>query len=133
MFQKKPLLSISLLFLSLNPLAWAQLTSLPPAFNSSFLPLVLASNSSSPSSSSVTNSTPIISVLFSFATSYGIGGLLLLLFCLIRTHFPNLYFPRCNRSIRNSPPLPPSTLFGWMYPVWKLSDKDVLREIGIDA
>ena len=71
--------------------------------------------------------------LQTFVINYFLGLIFLFIFCIVRTKIPHLFYPRCNRSIQNAPPLLPKSFFGWMYPVYLITEKDILRDVGVDA
>lgn len=60
-----------------------------------------------------------------------IGLTLLLLFCMFRSRWPHMYALRTLRD-RNVKPLP-AGWFGWIWAVYKVSDEELLRVLGLDA
>ncbi|KAL9547183.1 hypothetical protein MBANPS3_006283 [Mucor bainieri] len=61
-----------------------------------------------------------------------VGILLFLIFCIFRTRIPLLFSPRSNMK-RHKPPELPTSLFGWIWPLIKISDEDMLTNVGLDA
>ncbi|KAK4513964.1 transport between ER and Golgi ATPase protein [Mucor velutinosus] len=61
-----------------------------------------------------------------------VGILLFMIFCIFRTRIPVLFSPRSNMK-RHKPPELPTSLFGWIWPLIKISDEDMLTNVGLDA
>ncbi|KAK0282884.1 hypothetical protein LTR91_026125 [Friedmanniomyces endolithicus] len=62
----------------------------------------------------------------------GIGAFLT--FCVLRPRWPGLYAAR-KKQKNEATALPelPDTLFGWIIPLWKITDQQVLASAGLDA
>jgi len=71
-----------------------------------------------------------IQILLSLAL--GIGAFLT--FCVLRPRWPGLYAAR-KKQKGEATTLPdlPSTMFGWIIPLWKITDQQVLASAGLDA
>ncbi|KAL1920405.1 uncharacterized protein VTP21DRAFT_782 [Calcarisporiella thermophila] len=66
------------------------------------------------------------------AISSVVGLSSFLIFCFLRTKWPSMFAPRLN--MRNHAPKPlPSTFFGWVWPLIKISESTVLEKVGLDA
>ncbi|KAI8645022.1 hypothetical protein BD408DRAFT_412508 [Parasitella parasitica] len=61
-----------------------------------------------------------------------IGIIFFLIFCIFRTRVPVLFSPRANMK-RHKPPELPTSLFGWIWPLLKISDEEMLINVGLDA
>ncbi|GAN04213.1 DUF221-domain-containing protein [Mucor ambiguus] len=61
-----------------------------------------------------------------------VGILLFMIFCIFRTRIPLLFSPRSNMK-RHKPPELPTSLFGWIWPLIKISDEEMLTNVGLDA
>ncbi|KAG2228857.1 hypothetical protein BDF21DRAFT_422864 [Thamnidium elegans] len=60
------------------------------------------------------------------------GVLIFLVFCFSRTRVPVLFAPRRNMK-RHKPPELPTTFFGWIVPLLKIGDEEMLENVGLDA
>ncbi|TKA72418.1 hypothetical protein B0A55_05395, partial [Friedmanniomyces simplex] len=71
-----------------------------------------------------------IQILLSLAL--GIGAFLT--FCVLRPRWPGLYAAR-KKQKNEATALPelPDTLFGWIIPLWRISEQQVLASAGLDA
>lgn len=71
-----------------------------------------------------------IQVLISLAL--GIGAFLT--FCVLRPKWPSLYAARKRKKDEHgSLPELPDTMFGWIMPVWRINEQQVLASAGLDA
>ncbi|KAI6841867.1 DUF221-domain-containing protein [Hortaea werneckii] len=62
----------------------------------------------------------------------GIGAFLA--FCVLRPRWPGLYAARKKtKNEANALPDLPGTLFGWIAPLWRITDQQVLASAGLDA
>ncbi|CAI2170750.1 11292_t:CDS:10 [Funneliformis geosporum] len=61
-----------------------------------------------------------------------IGTIFFLLFCFLRTRWSVMYAPR-SRLGRLAPKPLPNTFFGWIGPLLKIPESDVLNLVGLDA
>ncbi|KAI7868344.1 hypothetical protein BDF14DRAFT_1881133 [Spinellus fusiger] len=64
--------------------------------------------------------------------STGVGLLCFLAFCALRTRLPVIFAPRMNMK-RHRPPELPSSFFGWLIPLIKISEEELLDKVGLDA
>ncbi|KAJ8102705.1 hypothetical protein POJ06DRAFT_54098 [Lipomyces tetrasporus] len=64
------------------------------------------------------------------AGSLGISACLV--FCVVRTQWPQVYAARASRLHNNIPPLP-NTFFGWIPALYSITDEQVLEHAGLDA
>ncbi|KAK3104316.1 hypothetical protein LTR53_018475, partial [Teratosphaeriaceae sp. CCFEE 6253] len=66
--------------------------------------------------------------------SLALGISAFLTFCVMRTRWPGLYAARKKREDEATvlPDLP-DTLFGWIVPLWKITEQQVLASAGLDA
>ncbi|KAI9270957.1 hypothetical protein EDC94DRAFT_534451 [Helicostylum pulchrum] len=60
------------------------------------------------------------------------GILIFLIFCFARTRVPVLFAPRRNMK-RHKPPELPTTFFGWIVPLLRIRDEEMLENVGLDA
>ncbi|CAG8632313.1 14778_t:CDS:10 [Funneliformis caledonium] len=60
------------------------------------------------------------------------GTIWFLLFCFLRTRWSAMYAPR-SRLSRLKPKTLPNTFFGWIWPLIKIPESDVLNLVGLDA
>lgn len=61
-----------------------------------------------------------------------IGGVSLLLFSLLRLHWPTLYASR-SRLLSSRPPYLGNRLLSWVLPLYRISDEEFLEQVGLDA
>ncbi|KAI6885699.1 hypothetical protein KC334_g15789 [Hortaea werneckii] len=62
----------------------------------------------------------------------GVGAFLA--FCVLRPRWPGLYAARKKtKNEANALPDLPGTLFGWIAPLWRITDQQVLASAGLDA
>lgn len=54
-------------------------------------------------------------------------------FCILRTRWPGLYAARKKHVDTVALPELPDTMFGWIAPLWKITDSQVLAAAGLDA
>ncbi|KXN71193.1 DUF221-domain-containing protein [Conidiobolus coronatus NRRL 28638] len=66
------------------------------------------------------------------AISVGLGVFSILLFSLLRKRFPQVFQPR-SKLETNPPPKLGQGFFGWIVPIYKISQAQVLRHVGLDA
>ena len=66
------------------------------------------------------------------SVAFGIGAFLT--FCILRPRWPGLYAAR-KRQKDEAVALPelPSSMFGWILPLWRITDQQVLASAGLDA
>lgn len=66
--------------------------------------------------------------------SVSLGVVAFLTFCVLRPRWSGLYAAR-KKQIDRTASLPelPATLFGWIVPLWKITDQQVLASAGLDA
>ncbi|KAK9495285.1 hypothetical protein V1508DRAFT_410388 [Lipomyces doorenjongii] len=64
------------------------------------------------------------------ACSLGISAFLV--FCVVRTQWPQVYAARASRLHNNIPPLPKS-IFGWIPALYSITEEQVLEHAGLDA
>lgn len=67
-----------------------------------------------------------------FTICFVVGLIIFLAFCIFRTRIPVLFAPR-NSMKRHKPPALPDTLFGWILPLLRISDEEMLTNVGLDA
>ena len=67
-----------------------------------------------------------------FSVSFGL--IAFLLFCILRPRWPGLYAAR-KKQKSDAAVLPelPDSLFGWILPLWRVTDQQVLASAGLDA
>jgi calcium permeable stress-gated cation channel len=66
--------------------------------------------------------------------SLALGISAFLAFCVLRTRWPGLYAARKKQKNEASPlPELPDTLFGWILPLWRITEQQVLASAGLDA
>lgn len=66
--------------------------------------------------------------------SLALGVAAFLIFCILRPKWSGLYAARKKRADGTAaPPELPNTLFGWIVPLWKVTDQQVLASAGLDA
>ncbi|KAL1304666.1 hypothetical protein AAFC00_003625 [Neodothiora populina] len=66
--------------------------------------------------------------------SLALGVFAFLTFCLLRPRWSGLYAARKRQTDRSSAlPELPSTFFGWIVPLWRITDQQVLASAGLDA
>jgi hypothetical protein len=71
--------------------------------------------------------------LFQIALSLAIGISSFLGFCFLRTRWPGLYAARKKHVDNGELPALPDTMFGWIAPLWRITDQQVLASAGLDA
>jgi hypothetical protein len=71
--------------------------------------------------------------LFQIALSLTIGISSFIGFCFLRTRWPGLYAARKKHVDNGELPALPDTMFGWIAPLWKITDQQVLASAGLDA
>ncbi|KAK9716732.1 hypothetical protein K7432_006700 [Basidiobolus ranarum] len=76
------------------------------------------------------NSTPALETQLLITACFGVP--LFLIFCLLRRTWHAMYTPR-SRLRRNSPPPISNTFFGWIIPVLRYPQSDMLERVGLDA
>lgn len=67
-----------------------------------------------------------------FSICVVVGIIFFLIFCIFRTRIPVLFSPRANMK-RHKPPELPKSLFGWIWPLLKINDEEMLANVGLDA
>ncbi|KAI7892182.1 uncharacterized protein EV154DRAFT_441952, partial [Mucor mucedo] len=67
-----------------------------------------------------------------FVICFVAGIVCFLAFCIFRTRFPVLFSPRLNMK-RHKPPELPTSLFGWILPLIRIGDEEMLENVGLDA
>lgn len=71
---------------------------------------------------------------FQIGISIALGAGALLTFCVLRPRWPGLYAARKKtKDEANELPDLPNTLFGWIVPLWKITNQQVLASAGLDA
>lgn len=70
-----------------------------------------------------------IQIVFSLA----LGVSAFLGFCILRTRWPGLYAARKKHVDTGELPELPDTMFGWISPLWRITDQQVLASAGLDA
>lgn len=66
--------------------------------------------------------------------SVGLGVFAFLTFCVLRPRWAGLYAARKNQRDKSAAlPELPSSLFGWIIPLWRITDQQVLASAGLDA
>ncbi|KAH0411776.1 hypothetical protein KCU90_g18442, partial [Aureobasidium melanogenum] len=66
--------------------------------------------------------------------SLALGVLAFLAFCLLRPRWSGLYAARKKAKDQGSAlPELPNNLFGWMLPLWRITEQQVLASAGLDA
>ena len=71
--------------------------------------------------------------LFQIALSLALGISSFLGFCFLRTRWPGLYAARKKHVDNGELPVLPDTMFGWIAPLWRITDSQVLASAGLDA
>ncbi|KAI8084845.1 uncharacterized protein BX664DRAFT_266866 [Halteromyces radiatus] len=61
-----------------------------------------------------------------------VGFLCFVLFCYLRVRWPSMYAPRLNMK-KHAPKQLSSSFFGWILPVLKTPNSEVLEKVGLDA
>ncbi|KAL0082064.1 hypothetical protein F4703DRAFT_1917577 [Phycomyces blakesleeanus] len=64
--------------------------------------------------------------------SSSVGLFCFLVFCILRTRIPVIFAPRMNMK-KHRPPELPSSLFGWVIPLIRISQEQLLDNVGLDA
>ncbi|KAI9019502.1 hypothetical protein CLU79DRAFT_836505 [Phycomyces nitens] len=64
--------------------------------------------------------------------SSSVGLFCFLVFCVVRTRIPVIFAPRMNMK-KHRPPELPSSLFGWVIPLIRISQEQLLDNVGLDA
>jgi hypothetical protein len=77
------------------------------------------------------SSTRETSIQILFSLILGISAFLG--FCILRTRWPGLYAARKKHVDRGELPELPDTMFGWIAPLWRINDQQVLASAGLDA
>ena len=77
------------------------------------------------------SSTRETSIQILFSLILGISAFLG--FCILRTRWPGLYAARKKHVDRGELPELPDTMFGWIAPLWRITDQQVLASAGLDA
>ncbi|KAI9482660.1 MAG: hypothetical protein EXX96DRAFT_555188 [Benjaminiella poitrasii] len=72
------------------------------------------------------------SISSQFTICVVVGLICFLAFCIFRTKVPVLFSPRSNMK-RHKPPELPNSLFGWIWPLLKINDEEMLSNVGLDA
>lgn len=75
-----------------------------------------------------------VSIQIAFSLLLGLSAFLA--FCILRTRWPGLYAARKHRvDTAHDGLLPdlPDTMFGWIAPLWRITDSQVLAAAGLDA
>ncbi|KAI7906249.1 uncharacterized protein BX663DRAFT_540836 [Cokeromyces recurvatus] len=67
-----------------------------------------------------------------FTICFIVGLICFLVFCFFRTRVPVLFSPRSNMK-RHKPPELPNTFVGWIWPLLKINDEEMLSNVGLDA
>lgn len=70
-----------------------------------------------------------IQILFSI--TLGVGAFLA--FCVLRPRWGGLYAARKRQHDETALPELPNSLFGWIVPLWKITDQQILASAGLDA
>jgi hypothetical protein len=78
-----------------------------------------------------TSSTREVSIQIVFSLLLGVSAFLG--FCILRTRWPGLYAARKKHVDRGELPELPDTMFGWIGPLWRINDQQVLASAGLDA
>lgn len=65
--------------------------------------------------------------------SLALGVSAFLTFCILRPRWSGLYAARNGRKDKTAAPELPTTLFGWIVPLWRITDQQVLASAGLDA
>ncbi|ORX90223.1 DUF221-domain-containing protein, partial [Basidiobolus meristosporus CBS 931.73] len=76
------------------------------------------------------SSTPALETQLLITACFGVP--LFLIFCFLRRTWHSMYTPR-SRLRRNAPPPIPNTFFGWIIPVLRYPQNDMLERVGLDA
>ncbi|KAI9288206.1 hypothetical protein BC943DRAFT_318002 [Umbelopsis sp. AD052] len=84
------------------------------------------------SGSTVNSAQNVAGLSAQMITCSSVGVLCFLLFCALRTKWTILYQPRIHMK-RHSPPILPTSLFGWIIPLIRISHDEVLEKVGMDA
>lgn len=71
------------------------------------------------------------SIQIVFSLALGISAFLG--FCILRTRWPGLYAARKKHVDTGELPELPDTMFGWIAPLWRITDQQVLASAGLDA
>ncbi|GAB7337690.1 hypothetical protein MBLNU457_g2977t2 [Dothideomycetes sp. NU457] len=72
--------------------------------------------------------------VFQLVLSIALGVSCFLAFCILRPRWSSLYAARKrNRQEADALPDLPNTLFGWMLPLWRVTDQQILAAAGLDA
>jgi len=71
--------------------------------------------------------------LFQITLSLALGVSSFLGFCFLRTRWPGLYAARKKHVDNGELPALPDTMFGWIAPLWRITDQQVLASAGLDA
>lgn len=77
------------------------------------------------------SSTRETSIQIALSLALGIGAFFA--FCFLRTRWPGLYAARKKHVDTGALPELPDTMFGWIGPLWKITDQQVLASAGLDA
>ncbi|KAJ9085810.1 hypothetical protein DSO57_1010360 [Entomophthora muscae] len=64
--------------------------------------------------------------------SLSIGVFSLLLFCILRLKWPSMYSAR-GRLLKSPPPKLGESFLGWIIPLFKIKEREVLKLVGLDA
>ncbi|KAK9369017.1 hypothetical protein V1509DRAFT_620847 [Lipomyces kononenkoae] len=72
----------------------------------------------------------VLSTQLMISTSLGISAFLV--FCVVRTQWPQVYAARASRLHNNIPALPKS-MFGWIPALYSITEEQVLEHAGLDA
>ena len=70
---------------------------------------------------------------FQIGLSLALGISSFLGFCFLRTRWPGLYAARKKHIDNGELPVLPDTMFGWIAPLWRITDQQVLASAGLDA
>jgi hypothetical protein len=70
-----------------------------------------------------------IQILFSI--TLGVGAFLA--FCILRPRWGGLYAARKRQNDETALPELPNSFFGWILPLWKITDQQILASAGLDA
>lgn len=71
------------------------------------------------------------SIQIALSLALGIGAFFA--FCILRTRWPGLYAARKKHLDAGALPELPDTMFGWIGPLWRITDQQVLASAGLDA